>query len=274
MLPDLTPTLEHVRKYFRPAGGNLAAAAVLTAGLYLVTVLSIGYPLPWSPWWLFLGVAVVGSAAYILGQPDEPARIGPPTSSEIDDGGVTVPAVASKEAATEPPPPVNIRLTPKLDAATGRFRLGALNRGAHGRFRVEVIKAHDQDSYFVWPQAWPVPWLEDGLTHIGVAPYGGASGAKTGVRPVTRSRSTSQGTAPGGTTGNHKGMAVCSPLWCVFSRIFMSACRFALILMNSMRTEAKRVLRSFPRLPHHHTSSLEYSADGFMICTKFCADPL
>lgn len=55
-----------------------------------------------------------------------------------------------------------IRLRPELDAATNRLRLGALNRGEFGRFRVEVIDAHNQDGNWVGPRRWPVPWLEDG----------------------------------------------------------------------------------------------------------------
>ena len=49
-----------------------------------------------------------------------------------------------------------------MDAATNRLRLGALNRGEFGRFRVEVIDAHNQDGNWVGPRRWPVPWLEDG----------------------------------------------------------------------------------------------------------------
>ena len=51
---------------------------------------------------------------------------------------------------------------PELDVATNRLRLGALNRGELGRFRVEVIDAHNQDGNWVGPRSWPVPWLEDG----------------------------------------------------------------------------------------------------------------
>jgi hypothetical protein len=50
----------------------------------------------------------------------------------------------------------------ELDAATNRLWLGALNRGELGRFRVEVIDAHDQDGNWFGPRSWPVPWLEDG----------------------------------------------------------------------------------------------------------------
>ena len=64
--------------------------------------------------------------------------------------------------ASLPPPPVAIRLRPDLDAAANRLRLGALNRGELGRFRVEVIDAHNQDGNWVGPRSWPVPWLDDG----------------------------------------------------------------------------------------------------------------
>lgn len=57
---------------------------------------------------------------------------------------------------------VGIRLTRELDAATGRFRLGALNRGDSGSFRVEVVDARNQDGSWNGPRSWPVPWLEDG----------------------------------------------------------------------------------------------------------------
>lgn len=61
-----------------------------------------------------------------------------------------------------PPPPVPIRLRPELDVATSRFRLGVLNRGEFGRFRVRVIDARDQDGKWPGLRSWPVPWLEDG----------------------------------------------------------------------------------------------------------------
>jgi hypothetical protein len=61
-----------------------------------------------------------------------------------------------------PSPPVGIRLIPELATAANRFRLGALNRGELGRFRIEVIDAHNQDSNWVGPRSWPVPWLDDG----------------------------------------------------------------------------------------------------------------
>lgn len=49
---------------------------------------------------------------------------------------------------------------PELDTATNRFRLGALNRGSLGRFRAEVIDAHNQDGAWVGSRSWPVPWLD------------------------------------------------------------------------------------------------------------------
>jgi hypothetical protein len=64
--------------------------------------------------------------------------------------------------ASLPPPPVAIQLRPDLDAAANRLRLGVLNRGELGRFRLEVIDAHNQDGNWVGPRSWPVPWLDDG----------------------------------------------------------------------------------------------------------------
>jgi hypothetical protein len=87
---------------------------------------------------------------------------------ETNDAATTpsLSAVPEVSAETKPVsplgPPVSIRLMPELDAATNRFRLGALNRGELGRFRVEVIDAHNQNGDWVGPRSWPVPWLEDG----------------------------------------------------------------------------------------------------------------
>lgn len=61
-----------------------------------------------------------------------------------------------------PPPPVAIRLKPESDKGAGALLLGALNRGKDGRFRVEVIDAHNQDGEWEGPRSWPVPWLEGG----------------------------------------------------------------------------------------------------------------
>jgi hypothetical protein len=73
------------------------------------------------------------------------------------------PAASAHGASPTPPaPPADVRLMPEWDAATNHFRLGALNRGGLGRFRVEVIDAHNQDGNWVGPRRWPVPWLEDG----------------------------------------------------------------------------------------------------------------
>ena len=76
-------------------------------------------------------------------------------------------------SASLPPPPVAIRLSPELDVAAIRFRLGALNRDEFGRFRVEVIDARDQDGNWPGPRSWPVPWLEDGSVTSKGIPMGG-----------------------------------------------------------------------------------------------------
>lgn len=75
-----------------------------------------------------------------------------PSSAETSSGAVARPPAA----------PVSIRLRPELDTATNRLRLGVLNRGALGRFRVEVVEARNQNGNWVGPHSWPVPWLEDG----------------------------------------------------------------------------------------------------------------
>ena len=73
------------------------------------------------------------------------------------------PPVRSSGALTSmPTPPVAIRLIAEWDVATNHLRLGALNRGELGRFRVEVIDAQNQDGNWVGPRSWPVRWLEDG----------------------------------------------------------------------------------------------------------------
>jgi hypothetical protein len=69
---------------------------------------------------------------------------------------------ATAAPASLPSPPVSVRLMPELDTAANRFRLGCLNRGELGCFRVEVIDAHDQDGNWAGPRSWPVPWLDDG----------------------------------------------------------------------------------------------------------------
>ena len=49
---------------------------------------------------------------------------------------------------------------PEVDAATKRVLLGALNRGGLGKFRAEVVAAHDQDTNWIGPGTWPIPWLD------------------------------------------------------------------------------------------------------------------
>lgn len=86
-----------------------------------------------------------------------------PEPTAIDAGTLTAPAVsATGTPVSQPTPPVAIRPKTVLDDATNRIRLGALNRGELGRFRVEVIDVRNQDGYWVGRRSWPVPWLEDG----------------------------------------------------------------------------------------------------------------
>jgi len=98
------------------------------------------------------------------------ARVATPSA---DDGheaaGATGDPAASAGAAgsaatalASSPPPVSVKLKPEIDTGTNRFRLGALNRGDLGSFRVEVIDAHNQDGNWIGRRSWPVPWLDDG----------------------------------------------------------------------------------------------------------------
>ena len=83
----------------------------------------------------------------------------------IDPGTSTGPDESARSAPVSlPSPPVAVRLKPELNVATNRLRLGALNRGALGRFRVEVVDAHNQNGDWIGPRSWPVPWLEGGST--------------------------------------------------------------------------------------------------------------
>jgi hypothetical protein len=113
----------------------------------------------WS-WWP-TARAVSGSSADAIPLPaaedsETPSAVSDSSRSAIPDRS------ASGTTGSLPPPPVAIRLRPELDAATNRLRLGALNRGEFGRFRVEVIDAHNQDGNWIGLRSWPVPWLEDG----------------------------------------------------------------------------------------------------------------
>lgn len=84
---------------------------------------------------------------------------------QADDAHEAASAGAAGSPAATPgnyPRPVSVELKPELDTSTNRFRLGALNRGGLGNFRVEVIDAHDQDGNWIGRRSWPVPWLDDG----------------------------------------------------------------------------------------------------------------
>ena len=100
-----------------------------------------------------------GHAADVVDRPEiaddqETAANEPAASTGTVGSATAVPA--------SPPPLVGIRLKPELDMGTNRFRLGALNRGDLGSFRVEVVDAHNQDGNWIGQRSWPVPWLDDG----------------------------------------------------------------------------------------------------------------
>lgn len=147
------PRLARMRRYLRPAGGGLVAVSLATTGAYFVAVITAGHPLPWWPYILMLGLAVLGGIGYVAGQPDSESR----KSATAP----TPPAQTTTAFARQPSPPIGIRLIPELDTATNRFRLGALNQGKLSRFQVEVIDAQNQDGNWVGPRSWPVPWLDD-----------------------------------------------------------------------------------------------------------------
>lgn len=100
-----------------------------------------------------------GEAANVSAEP--PAADGDPGTAEAETqaSSMTAGGPTTAAPASLPSSPVSIRLIPELDTATNRFRLGALNRGELGRFRVEVIGTHDQDGNWIGPRSWPVPWL-------------------------------------------------------------------------------------------------------------------
>ena len=87
------------------------------------------------------------------------------SSTEVDNSGAA-------GRVRLPAPPVGVRLMPELDVVTSRLRLGALNRGGPGRFRAEVVDAHDQDGNWVGPSNWPIPWL-DGSVEVQEIPMFG-----------------------------------------------------------------------------------------------------
>ncbi len=61
-------------RYLRPAGGGLAAVSLATAGAYFVAVITADHPLPWWPYALLFGLAVLGGIGYVAGQPDSERR--------------------------------------------------------------------------------------------------------------------------------------------------------------------------------------------------------
>jgi hypothetical protein len=127
--------------------------------------------------WVFGGAAAMGAICFLAGQERKPSITPPRQSAAVyarppgsadaslaaerrpmTAGHSPTPVIASLPAA-----PVSVRLKPELDSGSNRFRLGALNRGSLGRFRVEVVDAHDQDGNWIGPRSWPVPWLDGGL---------------------------------------------------------------------------------------------------------------
>lgn len=101
-----------------------------------------------------------GHAADVVDRPetddDRETAASKPTASTGTVGSATA------VPASLPPPPVRVRLKPELDMGTNRFRLGALNRGDLGSFRIEVVDAHNQNGDWIGQRSWPVPWLDDG----------------------------------------------------------------------------------------------------------------
>jgi hypothetical protein len=102
-------------RYLRPAGRGLAAASLATAGAYFVAAVTVDHPLPWWPYVLLLGLAVLGGIGYVAGQPDFDPREAvtaatTPAPQPTDDTGtdeyfVTEPAgVPSTAEASEPAP--------------------------------------------------------------------------------------------------------------------------------------------------------------------------
>jgi hypothetical protein len=128
----------------------LAGIAALALYLCFATILS---------WWP-TARSIRGASTGTVGlQAADPA----PEPTAIDPGTLTAPAEFTPSVPVSlPAPPVAVRLKPELDAATNRLRLGALNRGALGRFRVEVIDVRNQNGDWISRRSWPVPWLDDG----------------------------------------------------------------------------------------------------------------
>jgi hypothetical protein len=78
-------------RYMRPAGGGLAAVSLGTAGAYFVAVITAGHPLPWWPYVLLLGLAVLGAIGYIAGPADSEPRKTDRTERNRDPTAVQVP---------------------------------------------------------------------------------------------------------------------------------------------------------------------------------------
>ena len=116
-------------------------AALLFGGGAFATwrvAVASGSTFPLWPVYVFGGVAVIALymcfATISQWWPTYRAFEGPSS-----DAITPVQGPAAGTSASLPPPPVAIRLRPDLDVDTNRLRLGALNRGEFGRFRVEVI---------------------------------------------------------------------------------------------------------------------------------------
>lgn len=127
-----------------------AGIAALSLYMCFATILS---------WWP-AARTVRGSSAGTAGLPAADHGL---ESAAIDSGTSTALARSAPTAPVSfPTPPVAVHLKPEVDVAMNRLRLGALNRGVLGHFRVEVIDVHNQNGDWAGPRSWPVPWLEDG----------------------------------------------------------------------------------------------------------------
>jgi hypothetical protein len=81
------PRLSHILSSLSPAGSGLTAVAVTTAGAYFVAAVSVGHPLPWWPYILFSGLALLGSAGYVIRQQESNREVS--ASPEVSDGPTT-----------------------------------------------------------------------------------------------------------------------------------------------------------------------------------------